>query len=351
MKRIKNHILFWLAYIVFKAYLNIADDTIDSVFDTKEVWMRFGQMLLVQVAFLSIKIPLIYAGFYWLEKYLRDHTGIFKPTLAFVLSFCSAVVLMSVINHQLILPIILRYKGEMSAVFSLGSLLYHAFSLAFIVGIAFAIKLMRIQSRMHVRQLSIEKEQVNTELKYLKSQLNPHFLFNTLNNIYSLARKESTYTPEAILKLSKLMRFMLYEASKSDILLTEEIRMIEDYISLEKLRYTDRLSIIFNHSIDNANQRIAPLLLIHFVENAFKHGLSESRNDAFIKIDINVKGGLLEASIINSKADKFTHEENSGAIGLDNIKRQLQLIYPAHTLIIRDEATTFTVILHLTLCQ
>jgi LytS/YehU family sensor histidine kinase len=188
-------------------------------------------------------------------------------------------------------------------------------------------------------------------LKYLKSQLNPHFLFNTLNNIYALAQKESIHTPEAILKLSKLMRFMLYEASKSDILLTEEIRMIEDYISLEKLRYTDRLSITFNHSIDNANQRIAPLLLIHFVENAFKHGLSESRNEAFIKINISLTEGLLQASISNSKADKLTQEKNQGSIGLDNIKRQLQLIYPSHRLMIKDEATTFTVVLNLTLSQ
>lgn len=351
MKRIRNHILFWLAYILFKAYLNISSDAVDFVFDTKEVWIRFGQLLLVQLAFLSIKVPLIYSSFYWLSKYLNDNTWFIKASLAFVFSFCMAVVFMSVINHHLILPVILQYKGELSSVFDPGSLLYHAFSLAFITGIALAIKLIRIQSRTRLHELSLEKERVNTELKYLKAQLNPHFLFNTLNNIYSLARKESTQTPEAILKLSKLMRFMLYEASKSDILLTEEIRMIEDYISLERLRYTDRLSITFNSAVDNPNQRIAPLLLIHFVENAFKHGLSESRSDAFIKIDITLKNDLLEASISNSKADKITKDESASSIGLENIKRQLQLIYPAHTLIIQDEDTIFKVELSITLTK
>jgi LytS/YehU family sensor histidine kinase len=258
---------------------------------------------------------------------------------------------MSVINHNLILPIILQYQGELGSVFNPGSLLYHAFSLAFITGIALAIKLIRTQSRKRLYELSLEKERVNAELKYLKAQLNPHFLFNTLNNIYSLARKESVNTPEAILKLSKLMRFMLYEASKSDILLTEEIRMIEDYISLERLRYTDRVSITFHNVVDDPAQHIAPLLLIHFVENAFKHGLSESRSDAFIKIDITLKNGLLEACIANSKADKITKDESTSSIGLENIKRQLQLIYPAHKLIIKDEATIFSVELSLTLSK
>lgn len=351
MKRIRNHILFWLAYILFKAYLNVSSDELDFVFDTKEVWNRFGQLLLVQLAFLTIKIPLIYSSFYWLTQYLNDSTRFIKASIAFIVSFSVAVVLMSIINHYLILPIILQYQGELSSVFNLGSLLYHAFSLAFITGIALAIKLIRIQSRIQLRELSLEKERTNTELKYLKAQLNPHFLFNTLNNIYSLARKESTHTPEAILKLSKLMRFMLYEASKSDILLAEEIKMIEDYISLEQLRYTDRVIITFNHSLDNPHQRIAPLLLLHFVENAFKHGLSESRNDAYIKIDVTLKNGVLEASISNSKGDHINQHESINAIGLENIKRQLQLIYPMHKLIIQDEATIFRVTLSLTLSQ
>lgn len=351
MKRIRNHILFWLAYVLFKAYLNISSDALDFVFDTKEVWLRFGQLLLVQLAFLTIKIPLIYSSFYWLTQYLNDHAWFTKASIAFITSFSVAVVLMSLLNHHLILPVILQYQGELSSVFNPGSLLYHAFSLAFITGIALAIKLIRIQERIRLRELSLEKERVDTELKYLKAQLNPHFLFNTLNNIYSLARKESSHTPEAILKLSKLMRFMLYEASKNDILLTEEIRMIEDYISLERLRYTDRLSITFNHTVDDRHQRIAPLLLIHFVENAFKHGLSESRSDAFIKIDITLKNGLLEACIMNSKGDTYTNDESINAIGLENIKRQLELIYPAHTLVIQDEATIFTVALSLTLSK
>lgn len=343
MLRIRNHLLFWLAYILFKAYLNISSDALEFVFYSKELWLRFGQLFIVQLVFLSIKVPLVYWSFYWLEKYLNNNKLLFQALFAFTFSFCLATLLMSLINHQLVLPVILKYTGESGAILNVGSLLYHAFTLAFITGIALAIKLFRIQSRLRLDQLSREKERADTELKYLKSQLNPHFLFNTLNNIYSLALKESKHTPEAIMKLSKLMRFMLYESSKSDILLVDELRMIEDYISLEQLRYTDRLHLSFKSKIDNTSQRIAPLLLIHFVENAFKHGASESRSDAFITIDIVLNDGMLKAIISNSKTHEMDNPENLNAIGLENIKRQLQLIYPAHTLTIRNEEATFSV--------
>ena len=144
------------------------------------------------------------------------------------------------------------------------------------------------------------------------------------------------------MKLSKLMRFMLYEASSPQILLVDELKLIEDYISLEKLRYADRLSVEYRKKIDNPGQRIAPLLLIHFVENAFKHGAGESRFDSFIVIDVVLENGLLTAAISNTKETDLI-PVSAKPIGLDNIKRQLELLYPRHSLTFVNNQSHFSV--------
>ncbi len=137
------------------------------------------------------------------------------------------------------------------------------------------------------QQLRIEKQEA--ELNYLKSQTNPHFLFNTLNNIYSLARDKSDLTPESILRLSKILRFMLYETGGEYIAIEQELKVMTDYIALEKLRYDESLRVNFNHDLEDMKQAIPPLLLIPLVENAFKHGVSETRNQPFVEIHLSVK--------------------------------------------------------------
>ena len=136
------------------------------------------------------------------------------------------------------------------------------------------------------QQLRIEKQAA--ELNYLKSQTNPHFLFNTLNNIYSLARDKSDLAPESILRLSKMLRFMLYETGGEYIAIEQELKIITDYIALEKLRYDESLRINFNHDLEDMKQAIPPLLLIPLVENAFKHGVSETRGQPFVDIHLSV---------------------------------------------------------------
>src|SRR5690606_29557778 len=125
-------------------------------------------------------------------------------------------------------------------------------------------------------------------LNYLKSQTNPHFLFNTLNNIYSLARDKSDLAPESIMRLSKILRYMLYETSGAYIAIEQELKIMTDYIELEKLRYDDSLRVNFNHNIEDLRQALPPLLLIPLVENAFKHGVSETRNQPYVDIHLSV---------------------------------------------------------------
>ncbi len=177
---------------------------------------------------------------------------------------------------------------------------------------------------------SLENEKLNAELAFLKSQINPHFLFNSLNNIYSLAYKKSDKTPEAILKLSEIMRYMLYESNEKTVLLMEEINYLQNYIELQKLRFKEDVHVDFHLSIDDPNHHIMPLLLISFLENAFKHGVSTNA-DKPIRIDIEVKEGRLHFKAENAKSQ--VNKDQTKGVGLTNLRRRLQLGYPdRHTI-------------------
>lgn len=343
MHRLRNHLFFWILYVLFKTYLNIDTEATDILTATNKEWNHYLRIFLIQLCLLSIKVPLVYSCFWLLDRYLLRKWTLLQTLLSFLAIFMVAILLMSALNHSLILPILLRYTQDTISWLALNSLLYHFFTLTFVVGIAVSIRLLRRQYHSSLREIVLQKEKVETELKYLKGQINPHFLFNTLNNIYSLARKNSPETAESVLKLSKLMRFMLYNAGHQTILLTEELSLIEDYIALERLRYTDRLQVTYNQNLDNLQQRITPLLLIHFVENAFKHGASETRFESFISIDITLRNGILRAQIQNSKSTDGSKSDVAKPIGMENIKRQLELIYPEHQLIITDNINTFQV--------
>lgn len=194
--------------------------------------------------------------------------------------------------------------------------------------------------KISTQQLRIEKQQA--ELNYLKSQTNPHFLFNTLNNIYSLARDKSDLTPESILRLSKILRFMLYEAGGEYISIDKELKIIGDYIELEKLRYDESLRINFNHNVENMNQALPPLILIPLVENAFKHGASETHNDPFVDIHLTVKDRQLYFTVKNSKSTAIRDQPIRENIGLSNLRRQLQLLYKDHQLELTENASIFS---------
>ncbi len=197
------------------------------------------------------------------------------------------------------------------------------------------------------QQLRIEKQEA--ELNYLKSQTNPHFLFNTLNNIYSLARDKSDLAPESILQLSKILRYMLYETGGEYIAIEQELKIISDYIALEKLRYDDSLRINFNYDVEDMKQALPPLLLIPLVENAFKHGASETVAHPFVEIHLSVKNRFLVFLVKNS-ADKFpgdlTIQEN---IGLSNLRRQLELLYTDYNLSVQQDGSQFSAVLKINL--
>lgn len=187
---------------------------------------------------------------------------------------------------------------------------------------------------------NLESQKKDMELQFLKSQLNPHFLFNSLNNIYSLAYQKSDKTADAILKLSEIMRYMIYESNDSWVALSKEVEYVQSYIELQKLRFKDgaAVELTLNGEIDG--QRIVPLILISFVENAFKHGVANDPKDP-IRINIIANQKILHFSITNKKSK--TNKDAMGGVGLNNVERRLQLLYPdRYKLNIVNSATHYT---------
>jgi two-component system, LytTR family, sensor kinase len=182
-----------------------------------------------------------------------------------------------------------------------------------------------VKLRQTAQQLRIEKQ--TAELNYLKSQTNPHFLFNTLNNIYSLSRDKSDQAPESILRLSKILRYMLYEAGGNYIAVEQELKIIGDYISLEQLRYDESLRINFNYDVEDMKQALPPLLLIPLVENAFKHGAAETRSQPFVDIHLSIANRRLAFFVRNSTEEHSGNGQVKESIGLSNLRRQLELLY------------------------
>ncbi|HKK88992.1 MAG TPA: histidine kinase [Saprospiraceae bacterium] len=180
------------------------------------------------------------------------------------------------------------------------------------------------------RMNKLEKQNIQSEIKLLKAQINPHFLFNTLNNIYALSLKNDPNTPEVILKLSGILRYILYECNEKEVPLLKEWTYIENYIDLEKLRLSNPVKLEFEAEIKNDKFQFAPLILMTFVENAFKHGLKNQDADTFIRIKLYQEGRQMSFNIVNSKPPVVPQgaRERRG-IGLENIKKRLELLYPA----------------------
>lgn len=192
----------------------------------------------------------------------------------------------------------------------------------------------------------LEKEKMSAELSFLKSQIHPHFLFNTLNNLYVLTIKKSDKAPETVLKLSEILDYMLYQCNDSEISIEKEIQLIKNYVALEQLRYGDKLVLKLNTEVDNMQTKITPLLLISIIENAFKHGVSGRSSKSEVAIELTVKEGQLYFEVHNTKpfVEQKDYTNFKKGIGLKNTRKQLALVYPEKSSIeVIEKNTTYTV--------
>jgi sensor histidine kinase YesM len=201
-------------------------------------------------------------------------------------------------------------------------------------GLFLAFKMLKNYYEKMEEKANLVKENAGAELQLLKAQVHPHFLFNTLNNIYSFTLNKSPIAGELVLKLSDTLNYMINDCEAPLVSLEKELKMIEDYIGLEKVRYGDRLNISLEIEGDCKNKLIVPLLLIPFVENSFKHGSSKMLQHSWIKLKIIIKENVLHMDLNNSKPFQVASQGGRNGIGLKNVQKRLQLLYPGRNVLI-----------------
>lgn len=225
------------------------------------------------------------------------------------------------------------------------------FNLFFVVFIAIAIKFYKRWSEIDYREQKVQKEKVEAELQMLKTQINPHFLFNTLNSIYVLAMKNSEQTANMVMKLSDILDYILYKIDTPRIAISAEIQMIENYIELEKIRFTNRVNLSLSAGIESKDIQIPPMLIIPFIENAFKHGVAKSLEKSWIKISIQERGKMMNIAVSNSKGQNQAKSE-TGGIGLANVKKRLEILFhDSYILDISEKINSYEVFLSIPINQ
>ncbi len=341
---IKAAVLFWACYYLFTVGFEFM--WLKWPFPNWPWYTRLSTSFITEIGLLLIKVPTTYLIFLAISKFQfkKNASLLIVVSILFIL-FCGILVYRPFV-YYLYNPYLYDNITH-ETVFDLNRCVTAFADLVFATGIAFAVKQYLLQFLWREKENKLVNEKLSAELKFLKAQINPHFLFNTLNNIYALARKKSEETPEVVLKLSSMLRYMLYETKVEKVGIDKEIQLLEDYIEIEKIRYSNRLNIIFTREIDNSKTLVAPLILLPFVENAFKHGASESRFDITITLSLKLIGNQLEFIVTNTKEEHSL--EIIDNIGLSNVKRQLELTYEKYDLKIENRETNFRITLTISL--
>ena len=305
--RVMLHLLFWVMIVTWYAWGFGLDEDPEKAF-TNALSFLPGHLLMVYV--------LLY---YLIPKFLlQNKIWHFLLGLGVLVCICAIYARFS----RLSLTTVMQRPG-----FSL-SVGRNVLPFVHTGAIAASIKLLKYWYLQRKRTIEAEEQRTVAELKLLKAQLHPHFLFNTLNNLYSHTLEFSPKSPEIVLKLSALLRFMIYESNASSIPLAKEVELLKDYVSLEQLRYGDRLDMSISVSGEIERYKIAPLLLLPFLENAFKHGTSRQIDQCWINFNLSLKDNYMSFKLINS-IDPNAGIDNIGhiGVGLDNVTRRLQLLY------------------------
>ncbi len=334
-RRVAYHIAFWLAFWFIYAYTYSRYDG------------NLSKYLFTEGLEMPARMLATYLSFWFFERY--SGAGDSKTWLAFG-GAAAANFLGGFLNRTLKLFYLVPVHFPDSTIeFWSTRFVYDLFDCILASCTALSARMYFRQQAMQRQEAQLRAEKSEAELRALKGQLHPHFLFNTINNLYALARVKSDKTAPVAHKLAQLLRYVLYESQKSSVPLEKEIQLLEDYVALEKLRFDEgRLLVNFKVDVDEPKTEIAPLLLLPIVENAFKHGASEQREEARISIFIRLNNRVLDAKIENTKP--LDKSNNEPGIGLQNLRRQLELIYPEkHELEIIEREKNFEVRLKLML--
>ena len=328
--RLWRHVAFWIVFTFLTA----------TIFTSYSLVWSFKRTIFLGFIWLPARILYCYPLMYWvIPQYLLK-----GKYVRFVVIIFFWLIAGSLLNYffrlyiYIPLQVALHFDNIVKDPWSPGSFLL----LTTAAGCTSIIVLFKYWFKKQQEWLQAEKEKVTAELQLLKAQVHPHFLFNTLNNIYSFSIENSPKTPGLILKLSSLLSYMLYDCKAEEVLLEKETEIMKNYIDLEKERYGNKIEISWDVEGDVKDKYITPLLLLPFLENAFKHGTSEQLEKPWLSVDMSVKQDVLRCKIANSKNELVPLSKNG--IGIQNVKKRLEFLYPGkHELKMNDEGNFFVV--------
>jgi two-component system LytT family sensor kinase len=310
-----HHYVLWLLYFLFWVYVISPGVTKIDFFINSAV-------------IVAVHIVVSYFNIYFLfPAYLQK-----RSYVLYVLAIILTITLGTLVEAGVFLAIDTIALEEKAGLLSPRFLLTTAMAITYTVAITMSLKLVKHWYEKERLAKELTKLNTETELKYLKSQINPHFLFNSLNSIYALSLQKSDLAPELILKLSDILRYILYEGSEKKVSLSQEVKYLKSYLELEKVRHGKRMELTLDIEGDTEAQEIAPMLLIPFVENSFKHGVSKDRAGGYVNVKLKSDHQNIHFEIVNSKplnGSEIKKDMNyKGGIGLVNVKKRLNLLYP-----------------------
>ncbi len=323
------HVLFWLAFYLF--------------FVLNDNKTEFGLLFTLVKELINVLfyVAIVYVNLYYLiPKYLKK-----KSFWAYLLSMLILVLMVTPIKTLVYFLLYSSYPDLQVYFLERQRDIFFSSFLVIIGSTGF--KIFNDWAFHERERQELQKRSLESELNFLKSQINPHFLFNTLNNLYALTLKKSDVAPEIVLKLSEMMRYMLYECNERRVSLSKEINYLKNYLDLELIRQGELVEIDFKLDGHVDNQKVAPLVFIPFVENCFKHGLRNEIGKGYVKILFLVSDDAVDMEIKNSKTTSLPSQpgkSKSGGIGLVNVKKRLDLHYGTnYNLDITDNPNDFKV--------
>ncbi|NAS13319.1 sensor histidine kinase [Poritiphilus flavus] len=325
LERVSRHIGYWLLWWLFYMVIN------EGVFDNGS----YREWFLFELHVLPLKWSITYFTIYYLfPKYVRN-----KRYLTFFFWILGLIIVGGILFRALDYYVIGNLISSEALLKKIDSqnfwsftIAYKALDLLFVVSLVLIIKFIQLQTLQESKNKELTKQKLEAELNYLKHQLQPHFLFNTLNNLYGMIITKDENAGEIVLKLSDILSYMLYNSNDKEISLEKELESLANYIELEKLRYGKELTVSYEVTGSPQDHKIAPLILISFVENAFKHGPSDVLVDSWIRIAVHIEDEQMRFEVENSMETlAVDKDEKQGrvvsGIGLSNIEKRLELIY------------------------
>jgi hypothetical protein len=356
--RLARHFSFWFAWWIFQAFIYSF-----VCFGRVEYWLLFKNSMMESAVYLVSHIFFSYSLVYFVIPKFLLKQRYWLTAFSLITAGLMAGMLSPLLSYYIIDPVRQWILGDFyqivrgsspsgpgngtmptSIIFSMGLMAGLRGALT-VGGLAAAIKLMKYWYIKEQRNLQLQKENIAAQMQLLKAQVHPHFLFNTLNNIYSHTQTVSPTGSKLVMGLSDLLRYILHEGSRQKVLLSSELKMIDDYILLEQIRYGNRLEINKDVPHDTKNLVVAPLILLPFVENCFKHGTSNMIDKAWIRLAIDISGNKMKMTLINAKPPEGLQEyRQESGIGIANVRKRLDLLYKdKHELIITEEEDVFIV--------